>query len=198
MPRSTTLLLGLLSVVIFTDAGRAVELRVSGNVLYLSGPIRDGDQFKFRDFIVDKNIQFINLKSGGGRLIPAGEIGRQIRNKKISTVVDATNNLCGSACTVLFASGVNRYYLNAQNIKDYLGSTKKGKGLAYHHASGWGRDGKRGQLESGTAQLINWYYEFGTPKASDLAVKAGWKNFYYISADTALALGIATSVSKPK
>lgn len=177
---------------IFSAPASAIDLRLSGTTLYLSGLIKPGDEYKFRDFIEGKQINYINLKSSGGQIRVAGDIGRQIRSKSITTVVDASNNFCRSACTIIFAAGKQRIYSNAEKIKD--GVTKlKGTGLAYHEANNWLRDGRRGQSGAGTAEVINWYYEFGTPNAAKLVTKAGWKEYYYISSSTAKALGIATS-----
>lgn len=170
----------------------AIELRLSGNTIQLSGPIKPGDEYKFRDFLQGKTVKYVNLRSSGGKVRVAGDIGRQIRSKSLTTIVDGSINFCRSACTIIFSAGVNRIYTNAKNISDGVRKSKN-NGLAYHEANDWLRNGRKGQSGAGTAEVINWYYEFGSPNAAKLVTKAGWKEYYYISSSTAIALGIATS-----
>jgi len=44
--------------------------------------------------------------------------------------------------------------------------------------------------------MINAYYEFGVPKAADVITKASPDGIFVLSGQTALALGIATSLGK--
>ena len=169
----------------------AIELKLSGTTVYMSGSIKPGDEYKFRDFLEGKTIKHVNLRSSGGKIRVAGDIGRQVRSKSLTTIVDASKSFCRSACTIIFAAGIQRVYLNGENIKDGVTKSKR-NGLAYHEANDWLRNGRKGQSGAGTAEAINWYYEFGSPNAAKLATKAGWKEYYYISSGTAKALGIAT------
>ena len=178
------------------NAARSIELRSAGQTLYLSGKITAGDQFKFRDFIADKPFKVVDLNSGGGNIEAAGEIGRQIRSKKMATLVDAARSRCGSACTVLFASGATRHYVNATGVKDGVGETH-GRGLGFHEGNSWLSNGKKGQSGASTASMNRWYSEFGFAPAAPLNAKSDWKHFYYVSPSTASSLGLTTSNTRP-
>ena len=136
------------------------------------------------------------ISSQGGWSGDAHEIGRIIRARQLPTVVDASRSVCGSACTIIFASGVSRHYLGAEKIQDRVDEPTK-HGLGYHE--GWAilANGKWGQSGRTTGYIIDCYYEFGSGKASTLITRADVKHFYYISAATALELGIATSTRRP-
>jgi hypothetical protein len=189
--------LSILVLVLFFSTAHAIELRFSGNVVYISGRIDPGDEFKFRDAIVNRTVKYVDLNSPGGNIEAAGQIGRQIRRLGLTTIVDASRSVCGSACTGIFASGTGRLYINAKKVKDGVGSPKNGRGLGFHEGNNWLRDGRKGQSGAATANMIAWYYEFGTPKMADFAKKADWKHYFYVSPETALANGFATSVQKP-
>jgi len=176
-------------------AAHSIELRSAGQTVHLSGSIKAGDQFKFRDFVADKRFRIVDLHSGGGDIETAGEIGRQIRSKKMATLVDAPRSLCGSACTVIFASGTTRHYINATGIRDGVGE-KNGRGLGFHEGNNWLSNGKKGQSGAATAAMAGWYHEFGFAPAAALNTKADWKHFYYVSSATAASLGL-TSNTRP-
>jgi len=178
------------------DPAQAITLASKGGGVVISGKIKQGDQFEFRDFVNQNSPRFVELNSGGGSIEAAGEIGRIIRARKLPTVVDATIHRCGSACTIVFASGVSRHYVAAEKIQDRLDKTN-GRGLGYHEGNRILANGEKGQSGRATGSAVGWYYEFGSGKAASLATKADWKHFYYISAATALDLGIATSTRRP-
>jgi hypothetical protein len=180
----------------FGDPAQAITLASKGGGVVISGKIKQGDQFEFRDFVNQNNPRFVELNSGGGTIEAAGEIGRIIRAKKLPTVVDASVDRCGSACTIIFASGVSRHYVAAEKIQERVDKTN-GRGLGYHEGNSFLANGKKGQSGRATGAAIGWYYEFGSGKAASLATKADWKHFYYISAATALEMGIATSTNRP-
>lgn len=175
----------------------SMEMSVNGQRMLLSGSIKSGDQYKFRDLIAaHANVKIIELKSTGGNIVAAGEMGRQIREKSLTTSVDGATSVCGSACTILFAAGVQRLYINGEMIKDGPGSPKNGRGLGYHEGNSFLANGKRGQSGSATGAVINWYYEFGAKQAAELATKADWKHFYYVSSPRALQMGLATEIKR--
>jgi len=180
----------------FCDPAQAITLASKGGGVVISGKIKQGDQFEFRDFVNQNSPRFVELNSGGGSIEAAGEIGRIIRAKKLPTVVDASVDRCGSACTIIFASGVSRHYVAAEKIQERVDKTN-GRGLGYHEGNNFLANGKKGQSGRATGAAIGWYYEFGSAKAASLATKADWKHFYYISAATALEMGIATSTNRP-
>ena len=73
----------------------------------------------------------------------------------------------------------------------------KRPGLGYHEGNNFLASGKKGQSGAATGRVIDFYYEFGSGKASSIVTKADWKHFYYVSAATALDLGLATSTKRP-
>ena len=174
----------------------AITLQAKGGGVFLSGSIKAGDHIEFREFLAQTNARFIDLDSKGGSIEAAGQIGYIIRSKKLPTVVDASRSTCGSACTIIFASGTTRHYLGAERIGDHVGGTRE-KGLAYHEGNNFLANGAKGQSGAATGQAIGWYYEFGSSKAKELATRADWKHFYYVSSATALELGLATSTKRP-
>ena len=194
--RSLLLFIGSILILMLPALeSKSMEMTVNGQRLFLSGSIKSGDQYKFRDLLAaHSDIKLIDLKSTGGNIAAAGEIGRQIREKSLTTSVDGSTSVCGSACTIIFAAGVQRIYLNGSMIKDGPGSPKNGRGLGYHEGNNFLANGKRGQSGSATGAAINWYYEFGSGRASALATKADWKHFYYVSSQTALEMGLATDI----
>ena len=123
-------------------------------------------------------------------------MGRMIRARNLPTVVDASRSACGSACTILFAAGTSRHYVGAEKIQDGVGDMKR-PGLGYHEGNNFLANGKKGQSGAATGRVIDFYYEFGSGKASTLITRADWKHFYYISSATALELGLATSTKRP-
>jgi len=174
----------------------AITLTAKGGGVVVSGSIKPGDHIEFREFIASANPRFIELDSKGGDITAAGEIGRTIRKKNLPTVVDASRSTCGSACTIIFASGASRHYVGAEKVQDGVGDMKR-PGLGYHEGNNFLASGKKGQSGAATGRVIDFYYEFGSGKASSIITKADWKHFYYVSAATALDLGLATSTKRP-
>jgi hypothetical protein len=174
----------------------AITLTSKGGGVLISGGIKPGDHIEFREFIAAANPRFIELDSKGGDITAAGEIGRLIRKKNLPTVVEASRSTCGSACTIIFAAGTSRHYVGAEKIQDGVGDTKR-PGLGYHEGNNFLATGKKGQSGAATGRAIDFYYEFGSGKASSIVTKADWKHFYYISFATALELGLATSAKRP-
>ena len=178
------------------DTAHAITLATKAGGVLLSGGIKPGDHIEFREFIASANPRFIELDSKGGDINAAGEIGRLIRKKNLPTVVDASRSTCGSACTIIFASGASRHYVGAEKVQDGVGDMKR-PGLGYHEGNNFLASGKKGQSGAATGRVIDFYYEFGSGKASSIVTKADWKHFYYVSAATALDLGLATSTKRP-
>lgn len=176
------------------QAAHAIEISHNGSTATLSGPIRDGDQFRLREFLATpegRQVKMLRLTSPGGRVFPAREMARDIRSAGLVTIVDASRDSCNSACTGLFAAGVRRLYLNA-GFED--GAAVK-TGLGFHEGNAPQQSGGRGYSGPATADMNNIYYEMGVPGAASLITKATFNRMYKISGQTALSLGIATSLS---
>jgi hypothetical protein len=178
------------------QAAFALDIARSGSALHLSGRIVSGDDIRFREALAAGPVTLVTLDSGGGAIGPAREIARAIRTSGATTVIDASRSRCASACTVIFAGGRNRHYVNAAQVKDGVQSLKA-KGLGYHEGNDWSVSGRREQSGRASANLINAYYELGSPSAAEFVGKAGFKDMYYVSGATALAKGLATSLAKP-
>jgi hypothetical protein len=178
----------------------ALDMRVSGSQILLSGNIVDGDEHRFREIMdspAGANIRVVRLNSGGGKIEPAGQIGRIIRRRGLATLVEAGSSRCGSACTVIFASGATRHYVGADRIQDGEVGRDAYRGLAYHQGNNPLSRASGRFSGQATGAMISWYYEFGSSGARDLPDKAPPQKFYQISGATALSRGIATSLSRP-
>jgi hypothetical protein len=176
----------------------ALEFSLRGSTVVMSGPVKPGDGVKFEEFMRQAdaaNARTFVLNSNGGSIGNAMIIARYIRRNSGTTVADG-KTVCESACTVIFAAGTRRHYINAGNLQDRLAGARGG--LGYHEGNNANADG-RGVQQSGqaTASMINAYYEFGASSASQFATKAGFKGMYRISGKTALSNGIATSLAAP-
>lgn len=176
-------------------AARACEMSVVGKDLWLRGHIVSGDQFRFHDLVDGAGpgrILTVHLDSPGGDIYSAGEIARQIRTASLSTVVDASQNMCASSCTIIFAGGVRRIYLHA----DRVGGLSNGhgfKGLGFHEGAYTGQSGAGSFSSAATSLMVALYQELGVPSAASLVDHAPPEAIYGLSGPMALRLGIATS-----
>jgi hypothetical protein len=189
------------AAILFAGAGLpsqsagAVELAVSGSTLMLSGPIVQGDEYKFRDFLKDAGagrVTTIRLDSGGGNIFAAGAIARIIRGAGLTTVVDASRSKCASACTILFAAGVRRLYLNADGLEGGVVACQGFRGLGYHQGASPGMAASNRYSGAGTAEMISLIYEMGASSAAGLIDNSTPDSVYRPSTQKALELGIAT------
>lgn len=176
----------------------AMEMAAHGSVISLSGPIKPQDAPNFRALFepIKGSVRVVDLNSTGGNIAAAVDIGRLIRANHLTTEIDASRSICSSACTVLFASGTDRRYVNGEHIREGIGGFK-GHGLGYHEGNSKLLPGKDHFSGQASADMINAYYEFGVASAADLVTKSGPLSLYFISSPTAMKLGIATSMAKP-
>ena len=196
MKRSILIISGIFIYLILEMCcqAQAIEIFEKDNRIFISGSIKPGDQFKFKEFVSEHpTLKIVDLNSGGGFIKAAGQIGDQIRAKSLTTVIDAARSRCGSACTIIFAAGTNRIYLNGSNIKEGVGDMRNGRGLGYHEGNDFLANGKRGQSGAATGEMIEWLYSFGARNAVPLLSKADWQHLYYVPSNTAISLGLATS-----
>ena len=192
---------GLLVTLAWSQPLLALEFIKKGDTVIVSGSVRGGDDALFRDFMAEPgnaNIKIVRLNSTGGIVLAALYMGRIIRAKNMITYVDGKSDNCASACTVLFAAGVKRHYANAQNIKDGVyGFKENAVGLGYHEGRNPISLGGNKYSGQATADMITGYYEFGVKGAKDLITLSPPNKLYRVSAQTAVNLGIATSLSAP-
>jgi hypothetical protein len=174
----------------------AMEFTLRPPLILAEGDIRNGDENTFKRLLAAQrkgSIKGVVLHSHGGFVHAAGEIGRLIRENGLATVVDAGHFTCVSACTILFAAGTARVYLNAGGVPDGVVS-RAGRGLGFHEgSSSMSRDANR-YSGAGTAQVIDLFYEFGVPRAADLTRNAPPDAVYMVSGRKALEIGLATSL----
>jgi hypothetical protein len=179
----------------------ALTISVRGPDLFLRGFIELGDHAKVEAIMLANRgkLRTVHLDSRGGWSGDMREIARDIRKYGLHTAVDGSRAVCASACTVLFAAGVQRFYYNADRVPEGVRKADGSPGLGYHGA-GNSRDTIRmaGQGPgAGMQGVINMYYEMGSSAGADLANRAAFTELNKINGRTALALGIATSLSRP-
>jgi hypothetical protein len=182
---------GALVVVCLCGFGaQACEMSLAGKDLWLRGHIEAGDHLKFHDFIESAGVgrvSTVHLDSRGGDIYSAGEIARQIRLAGLSTVVDASQHVCASSCTIIFAGGVRRVYRNADRVGGLSGG-QGFKGLGFHEGAL-----AESYSSAATALMISLYQELGVPSAANLVDRASPEAIYGLSGAMAMRLGIATS-----
>jgi hypothetical protein len=191
----------LTTAITIATPSHALQFAKKGDVVTLSGSINSGDEHLFKDFMNDPaqaNVKWIRLNSTGGKVLPARDMGRLIRSRQLSTIVDARADNCASACTVLFGAGVKRYYLNAGAVTDGVyGFKEKPFGLGFHEGNNPSSlDGNKYSGQA-TADMIAAYYEFGMKNAKDIITRAPPNKLYRVSSQTAMTLAIATHDAGP-
>jgi hypothetical protein len=191
-------IVGFCAALACASPASALEFSLRGNAVQISGPVKLGDNARFEEFMrqpAAANARVFHLNSLGGTIGVALDIARFIRRRGGATVVDA-RNACESACTVIFAGGSSRHYINAGTLQDRLGGARGG--LGFHEGNNANADGRGRQYSGGaTAAMINAYYEMGVGGAAQFATKAGHTGMYRVSGASALSSGIATSLSPP-
>ena len=157
-----------------------------------------GDEQRFAALLAQpraRKIAVVYLDSFGGSIAAGIKIGRIIRKAGLATAVDASAARCDSACTLIFAGGVRRYYVGGASV--FEGTSARG-GLGYHPAHtrdpAWTR---ASYSDKGTGMMAAFYREMGQPGAADLMKRAGFSTIYRPSGATALSLRIATSLDEP-
>jgi len=85
------------------------------DLIVLNGPIKDGDDARFRDIAASAGKAVVLLNSEGGSVAPALEMGRTIRLKGLSTSVPP-DTLCASACALIWLAGSPRFLNETSHI----------------------------------------------------------------------------------
>lgn len=170
----------------------------SGTKAYLTGFVGPQDDKKFEEFLERpraQKLKTIYLSSPGGYLKAAVAIGRMIRKAGIATAVEAEKVLCDSACNMIFAAGVKRYYIHGERVTEGFSAMT---GLGYHPSSQM-RDlrGPATYSDKGTDAMLQYYREMGQPRTAELAHKAAFNTIFRPNGATALHLKIATSLAEP-
>jgi hypothetical protein len=101
-------LLALLVSVLLAPAARAMEFKVVGETLVMSGPVVGDDLVRLRNELAAHRIRLVLLHdSPGGDLWNGYQLGNRIRQEGLQTAVSGK---CESACGLIFLSGVERSY----------------------------------------------------------------------------------------
>jgi len=164
----------------------------------LRGRINAGDDKAFAAFLSQpraRAIRTIWLDSGGGSVAAGIAIGKAVRQARLTTAVDAQRAVCDSACTLVFAGGVRRHYVNSAIV--FEGNSAL-NGLGFHPSSLRG-DAQRSTTKSarGTNQMIAHYRAMGTSAAAQFMQRAAINTLFRPSGATALRARVATSLASP-
>ncbi len=183
----------------WTGASWAITLSEDGTTARLTGQIESGDDALFQAFLAKprpKPLRTLVLASPGGSITPGMVIGLLVRNAKLSTVVDAETSACSSACTFIFAGGVQRHYVNGDKV--YEGSASF-YGLGFHPARQQSSfDQPSTYSADGVQRMRNYYARMGMPGASGLMDRAAINTMFRPNGQTALRLKIATTLQPPR
>jgi hypothetical protein len=180
----------------------ALDISGRGPDIYLTGSIELGSHARFERFLIENpgaTFRTVHLNSPGGWSGDMREIARDIRRRGLNTAVDGSRAVCASACTVLFAAGVQRFYYNADRVPEGVRKADRSPGLGYHGANNAASTILMARQSPGVGMqgIINMYYELGSSAAADLANRAEPSQLYKIGGRTAVSLGLATSTSRP-
>lgn len=180
----------------------ALDISARGTDVFLRGDITLGSHARFERFLMENRgpaFRTVHLDSPGGWSGDMREIARDIRKRGLNTAVDGSRAVCASACTVLFAAGVQRFYYNSERVQEGVRKADLSPGLGYHGANNSASTILMAGQSPGVGMqgIINMYYELGSSSAAGLATKAEPSQLYKINGRTAQSLGLATSTNRP-
>ena len=96
-----------------------------GGYIFINGEIQKGDADKFRKLAAGSQADLVFLRSQGGSLSEAFEIGRIITVSSYSTFV-LDDHWCASACALIWIAGEKRYVQPKSHIGFHAGYTVDG------------------------------------------------------------------------
>jgi hypothetical protein len=101
-------LLALLVFLLLAPAARAMEFKVVGETLVMSGPVVGDDIVRLRNELATHHVRLVLLHdSPGGDLWNGYQVGNRIRQEGLQTAVSGK---CESACGLIFLSGTERSF----------------------------------------------------------------------------------------
>ncbi len=176
----------------------AISLSEDGPVARLQGSFAAGDEEVFREFLARpraQKIRVLYLYSYGGAINSAVKIAEMVRKAGLTTAMRANNDVCDSACTLVFVAGVRRHYVGGADVVEGLSART---GLGFHPARQLVNSVEGSRFsEGGSNQLRALYARMGCPGAGALIREAAINTVYRPSGATALRLKIATSLVAP-
>ena len=113
----TAALCALIAILMVPTRALAMELKIVGNQLFLSGPVVGDEPDKVREALASSpGIDTVILRNSGGGNAPAGyQVGQLLRERGLRTAV---SGYCYSSCSRMFLGGSTRYFTD-----DYLPET---------------------------------------------------------------------------
>lgn len=93
-----------------------------GGYIVLEGDIQIGDAVKFRKLAAGSNADIVFLKSQGGSLSEAFEIGRIVTVSNYTTIV-LDDTWCSSACALIWIAGTKRFVQPRSHVGFHAGYT---------------------------------------------------------------------------
>lgn len=137
------------------------------------------------------NEKMVMIKSHGGDIEVAMDLGRQIRSEKWNTDM---HGFCESACALVYIGGVKRFaHLNSQIVENTnLGVHQPASELLFHKCIA--NDSKSGPI---VQQISQYIHQMLSPGAADHLVDwlfaTSCQKITYIDASTLLKTGVATT-----
>jgi hypothetical protein len=82
-------------------------------VMFILGSIEDNDVERFQELSSAIDNAIVLLKSGGGKMAAAIQIGEAVKTKGYTTVV---NDICASSCALIWLAGSKRFMTPSAHI----------------------------------------------------------------------------------
>ena len=160
----TGALCALIVILLVPTRALAMELKIVGNQLILSGPVIGDEPGKGREALASSpGIETVILRNSGGGNAPAGyQVGQLLRERGVRTAV---SGYCYSSCSRMFLGGSARYFTD-----DYLPETNN---VGFH-----GHYDRMGRLNANLVRqygLRDWIIKYSDGKA-DPALVERWIN----------------------
>jgi hypothetical protein len=160
----TATLFALIAILMVPTRAPAMELKIVGNQLFLSGPVVGDEPGKVREALASSpRINTVILRNSGGGNAPAGyQVGQLLREHGVRTAV---SGYCYSSCSRMFLGGSARYFTD-----DYLPETNN---VGFH-----GHYDRMGHLNADLVRqygLRDWIIKYSDGKA-DPALVERWIN----------------------
>jgi hypothetical protein len=164
---AVTTLFALTAMLMVPTRAPAMELKIVGNQLILSGPVVGDEPGKVREALASSpGIETVILRNSGGGNAPAGyQVGQLLRERGLRTAV---SGYCYSSCSRMFLGGSARYFTD-----DYL---PENNNVGFH-----GHYDRVGHLNANLVRqygLRDWIIKFSDGKV-DPALVERWINIPY-------------------
>lgn len=93
----------------------AMEFKLIGSTLVMSGPVEGSDLARLKDQLATKAVKLVVLhESPGGDLWNGLQLGERIRDEELPTAVSGK---CQSACGLIFLGGVRRSFTDGRPLE---------------------------------------------------------------------------------